>query len=662
MTPPLLTFYGDDFTGSSAVMEVLSFAGIETMLFLDVPDANILLQYPNLKAVGVAGIARTKSDAWMRNNLPPAFEGLKKLGAPLFHYKVCSTFDSAPDTGSIGVAAEVGMEVFDPEWIPLVVGAPAIGRYQVFGNLFAAAGDEIYRLDRHPVMSRHPVTPMDEADLGQHLCRQTSLTTGCIDYLTMRTGGLETALERAIHDGKSIVALDAMDDMTLEAAGRFIDLKRPGFAIGSQGIEYALVAYWRASGQIPSDTPSETLKPVDQLFAVSGSCAPTTATQIEQAEAAGFAILALDASKVTDQAALNIETDRVRSAVLTLLSESRDVLVTTARGPDDPAVQSMNAAIAESGIDPENANANLGKALGRLVAEIRCKTGLPRIAIGGGDTSGHVLTSLQADALSAVAPLAPGAPLCRVHAHQAPEIDGLEVTLKGGQMGSPNFFIQTDTVILAVPDRLIGKVLSGFVNDLNPGTAVIMLDAAAPHADTLPERDDITYFVAHPCHPPLFNDETDPDAKADYFGGIAAKQHIVCALAQGPEEHYAKCEEIARVFYGPVMRSHRVSVAQMALLEPALSESVGATFAKVLKDATDEAARRGIPYQAAEDFLLGHLTILLAVAFGVQPGGKLSDGCLKAIEEAEPVIFKDGWMNNVFSDQAVKASVKSICA
>lgn len=218
-----------------------------------------------------------------------------------------------------------------------------------------------------------------------------------------------------------------------------------------------------------------------------------------------------------------------------------------------------------------------------------------------------------------------------------------------------------DTVILAVPDRMIGKVLSGFIDELRPGTAVIMLDAAAPHAETLPERDDVTYFVAHPCHPPLFNDETDPDAKKDYFGGIAAKQHIVCALAQGPEEHYAKCEEIARAFYGPVMRSHRVTVEQMATLEPALSESVGATFAKVLKDATDEAARRGVPYQAAEDFLLGHLTILLAVAFGIQPGGKLSDGCLKAIEEAEPEIFREGWLDRIFDPEAVKKSVKSIC-
>ena len=442
MVAPLLTFYGDDFTGSSAVMEVLSFAGIETMLFLDVPTARSLAQYPNLKAIGVAGIARTKSDAWMRANLPPVFEGLKKLGAPLCHYKVCSTFDSAPNTGSIGVAAEVAMAVFDPKWIPLVVGAPAIGRYQVFGTLFAAASGEIHRLDRHPVMSRHPVTPMDEADLGRHLSRQTRLQTACIDYVTLRQGGSETALRHIVQTGVSIVALDAMDETTLEIAGRLIDQERPGFAIGSQGIEYALVAHWRASGQLPGKVPSPTLAPVEQLFAVSGSCAPTTATQIDRAEAAGFAVLDLDAAKAADKTALDAETARVQAEALTLLSEGRDVLVTTARGPDDPG---MNAAIVERGIRPETANASLGKALGHLVAEIRRSTGLPRIAVGGGDTSGHVLTELQADALSAVAPLAPGAPLCRVHAPQQPEIDGLEVTLKGGQMGSPDFFIQTKT-------------------------------------------------------------------------------------------------------------------------------------------------------------------------------------------------------------------------
>ena len=219
---------------------------------------------------------------------------------------------------------------------------------------------------------------------------------------------------------------------------------------------------------------------------------------------------------------------------------------------------------------------------------------------------------------------------------------------------------KADAVILAVPDRLIGKVLSSFVSELKPGTAVIMLDAAAPYAGELPKREDITYFVAHPCHPPLFNDETEMAAKQDYFGGAAAKQHIICSLDQGPEEHYQICEDIARAFYAPVMRAHRCTTAQMVVLEPALSETVGATFAKALADATKAAADRGVPYQAAEDFLLGHLTILLAVAFGRVPGGRLSDACLLAIEEAEPMIFKEGWLEKIFEPESISASVKSI--
>ncbi|MGB0867888.1 MAG: phosphogluconate dehydrogenase C-terminal domain-containing protein, partial [Granulosicoccaceae bacterium] len=158
------------------------------------------------------------------------------------------------------------------------------------------------------------------------------------------------------------------------------------------------------------------------------------------------------------------------------------------------------------------------------------------------------------------------------------------------------------------------------------------------------------------CHPPIFNDETDPTAQKDYFGGIAAKQHIICGLHQGPEEHYALCEAIARTIYKPVMRAHRCTIEQMAILEPGLSESVGATFAMVLAEATDEAVRRGVPRQAAEDFLLGHLSILLAVAFG-----RFSDGCLLAIEEARPVIFKDNWLEKIFDPAAIKASVDAIC-
>ena len=220
---------------------------------------------------------------------------------------------------------------------------------------------------------------------------------------------------------------------------------------------------------------------------------------------------------------------------------------------------------------------------------------------------------------------------------------------------------RADVVVLAVPDRAIGPVAQKIVPSLEPGTAVVMLDAAAPHAGELPAREDITYFVTHPCHPPIFNDEVEPAARTDFFGGVAAKQHIVCALMQGPEQHYALCEEVAREIYKPVMRSHRVTVEQIAVLEPALSETVGATLALALREATDEAVRRGVPEQAAIDFMLGHLNIELAISFGVFPEGKFSDGALHAIAKARPMIFRDDWLERVFAPAAIMKSVKDIC-
>ncbi|AMJ61678.1 phosphogluconate dehydrogenase C-terminal domain-containing protein [Bosea sp. PAMC 26642] len=224
-----------------------------------------------------------------------------------------------------------------------------------------------------------------------------------------------------------------------------------------------------------------------------------------------------------------------------------------------------------------------------------------------------------------------------------------------------NALAESDAVLLAVPDRLIGKIAHTFIEKVKPGTAIIMLDAAAPHAGELPERDDVSYFVTHPCHPPIFNDEVTEQGKKDFFGGVHAKQHIVCALMQGPEEHYAACEAIARTIYKPVMRAHRCTVEQIAIMEPALAETIGATLCLALRAATDEAVRRGVPRQAATDFMLGHLTIELAIAFEIFPEGKFSDGALYAIEQARPEIFREGWLERIFDPDAIKRSVAEIC-
>ena len=216
-----------------------------------------------------------------------------------------------------------------------------------------------------------------------------------------------------------------------------------------------------------------------------------------------------------------------------------------------------------------------------------------------------------------------------------------------------------DIVVLAVPDRLIGEITHSIIDRLRPGAAVIALDAAAPHCNQMPERGDVTYFVTHPCHPSIFGAETTEEAQKDYFGGVAAKQAIVCCLMQGPEEHYALCEEVAKTIFKPVSRSHRVTLDNMAVLEPALSETVGATLCQALKDATDEAIRRGVPKEAAYDFMLGHLKIELSIIFGFYPG-RFSDGAIMAIKAATPKLFRDGWLEQVFNPESIAESTRAI--
>ncbi|MBP7001611.1 MAG: NAD(P)-binding domain-containing protein [Amaricoccus sp.] len=215
-----------------------------------------------------------------------------------------------------------------------------------------------------------------------------------------------------------------------------------------------------------------------------------------------------------------------------------------------------------------------------------------------------------------------------------------------------------EVVVLAVPDTAIGKVASGIVPQLAPGTIVVILDAAAPYAGHLPERKDVTYFVTHPCHPPIFNDEATPEGRADHFGGIAARQAIVSALMQGPEEHYATGEAIARTIWAPILRSHRVTVDQLAMLEPGLSETVCATLLAGMKDALDEVVRRGVDRTCARDFLIGHMNILAAVTFEEVPG-VFSDACNKAIENGKPRIFRDDWLG-VFDPAEIAESIRRI--
>ena len=217
---------------------------------------------------------------------------------------------------------------------------------------------------------------------------------------------------------------------------------------------------------------------------------------------------------------------------------------------------------------------------------------------------------------------------------------------------------QADVVLMTVPDILVGTVAEQLVPNMASSAILICLDPAAPYAGELPEREDVTYFVTHPAHPPVFNDETDKDARRDFFGSGQAKQAIVNALIQGPEEHYAKAEAIAAKMFRPILRSHRVTLEQMAMLEPAMSETVAATCITVMREAMDEAIRRGVPAQAARDFMMGHINVELAIVFEVIDW-EFSDGAKNAIKEAKANLFQSDW-KKVFEPDELLVSVNKI--
>jgi len=437
---PLIAFLGDDFTGSAATMEVLSFAGLPTVLFLAPPTKAQAARFGAMRGIGIATTARSQSPDWMARHLPPLFAHLAATGAPLLHYKTCSTLDSAPHTGSIGKAVELALAVRGSDWVSCLIAAPPLRRYQAFGQLFAAAGDAVYRLDRHPVMASHPVTPMQEADVAMHLRKQTDLPLATLTLEHLNPTGLASLRANAT---AKIITLDCIDmDHAAQLGALIWDAAGADghLAIGSQGVEYALVAHWQKSGLIPPPEPAPSFGKVGQVIAISGSVSPTTAAQIARAEEDGFIVIPLDAAaliKGGDSAkrAMTNSYEAARAA----LSQGRDPLICSARGPDDPAVAATSAALSASQHTPHEANALIGTSLGTLLRDLLRGTGVARAIIAGGDTSGFAAQALGLFAFTAIGATTAGAALLKGHS-DTPEFDGLELALKGGQMGSPDYF------------------------------------------------------------------------------------------------------------------------------------------------------------------------------------------------------------------------------
>jgi uncharacterized protein YgbK (DUF1537 family) len=323
--------------------------------------------------------------------------------------------------------------------MPLVVAAPGLGRYCVFGNLFARAGCDgsPIRLDRHPTMSRHPVTPMDESDLVVQLSRQTEHSVTLIDVLTLDRG-VEAAMQRLLEaaDG-DIVLFDALTESHLATIGAvLIELQRqenkPLFVAGSSAVESALTRVWNEKDlSVESDETASSATSVEPIIVVSGSCSPVTGRQIEWALAHGFAEAPLDVAALARGVQLELALSAIARRVIEEHDAGRPVIVHTSRGAGD-------AGAAER-IGGGDQAATLGQMLGRVLDLVLQSRRVSRVAIAGGDTAGDVARALGIETLRMVAPLAPGAPLCQARSRR-PYVDGVEFTFKGGQVGGEDFF------------------------------------------------------------------------------------------------------------------------------------------------------------------------------------------------------------------------------
>jgi uncharacterized protein YgbK (DUF1537 family) len=395
---------------------------------MEVPDKSMLERFPGLDAFGVAGKTRSLATNEMKEVLEKDFAQLSAFQTSIIHYKVCSTFDSSPAIGSIGMAMDLGATIFKTPFVPVLGGMPLIGRYCVFSNLFVRMGigtsGAIHRLDRHPSMSKHPVTPSEEADLRLHLGRQTNKRIGAIDIDHMQHPSSDWM--RHLEGDEEAVVLDAMSEEDLLKIGAWLDECSSNarmFTIGSSGIEAALGMHWKNIEILKGiDHPLRNKKDGPMLV-VSGSQSPITHAQIEFARANKYPVHVITADALLANPAASLVDAIVEQSLL-----GKPVVI-------------YSGARNELTIDAQL----LGNYYGKLVREISVRVPLGKLVICGGDTSSHTARALGITAVEMIGSYIHGAPLCRAYSIHD-EIDGIEMNFKGGQVGPPEYFEVIKTI------------------------------------------------------------------------------------------------------------------------------------------------------------------------------------------------------------------------
>ena len=434
-----VAFYGDDFTGSSDNLAQFHHHGLRAMLFFDATDRDALRRHSEqLDILGVAGISRSLPPRQMVQELRPCFSALAELRPRFVQYKICSTFDSGIECGNFGTVIDEARRHWPGCVVPVYAAVPQFGRYTVFGNHFADHRGTVSRLDRHPSMSQHPVTPMGESDLMAHLASFGHDDVRLLDVLALGMGrkAAQRRLDELLVAGDDLFVLDTLTPEHLilgstllwELSGR-----RPVFALAAQGLAHGL-------GQLLGREQGigKGLAGVEKLLVLSGSCAPRTASQIAVAAAAGFTVLQFNVPQLLRFGGESRVVGLLVEAATQAFKNADGVIIHTALGPDDPSIAESK----DAGLPGEEVVRRIGHAFAGIFHALIDNGSVRRAVFAGGDTSSHAMRACGAYALSIVASdFQENAHLCRLHSH-TPAMDGAEVLLKGGQVGSDEFLLK----------------------------------------------------------------------------------------------------------------------------------------------------------------------------------------------------------------------------
>jgi len=434
---PAVVWYGDDFTGATDTLATVAQAGLRSLLFLDVPTEAQRAKAGPLQAIGIAGAARSLPPAAMAEVLAPVAQFMAASGAPLLHYKCCSTFDSAPHVGSIGAAVTALRKVAVASPAVIVGGQPNIGRFCAFGNLFAQAGPggAVQRLDRHPTMRHHPVTPMDEADLRLHLAKQGLADIRLLSTRQLELAGADTdVLLRWMQaqEGASPVPdallIDLVHEAQLPQIGALLWARAqqaPLLAVGPSGVEQCLIAGWRQLGLLGEVPAANPLAPAQgPVLVLVGSLSPVSNQQIAASQQ--FDKREVDVGRLlAEEGYLSACAAQLAQGLL----QGRHTLAHTSR-PDQTVDAATTAAVAQRSAQLLAETLRLMAAQGQP---------LKRLGIAGGDTSSLATQALGLWGLAFHSTLAPGVTMSVARSDDA-RIDGLELMLKGGQMGDAQLF------------------------------------------------------------------------------------------------------------------------------------------------------------------------------------------------------------------------------